>query len=155
MKEDRNGNRNSKDDRYKHRESFIFNPIFMLGMLGTCFVCGFGWIPYFLATVVFSGLVGCYVESKINRLDSVTREKAYQATGREQPGDAKELAALVKDANQTIGVFCPAVPVVSLLAGWYMSYKAHKLARVGCTETRQAGRTTLARGFAAEGRCVF
>ena len=139
----------------KKGESCIFNPFFGISLLGACFVSGFGWIPYALGMMVASNVIGYYTEAKINELDAVTRQKIAKITKTEQPNDAKELGELVRKTNQTLGVFCPPIPLISLGCGWYMSYKARKLAEVGDGETRQANEITLAPGFAAEGRCLF
>lgn len=145
----------SDNKERRREEAFVLNPVFGIAMLSTCLVCGFGWIAYAIGSIIASNAVGYYVEAKINQLDTVTRLKAKEATGEDQPGDARELGELVRRTNQTLGVFCPAIPLVSLMFGWYMSYKAHRLAKVGCGETRQAKQIALVPGFAAEGRCVF
>lgn len=139
--------------------SLVWSPICGVAFIATCCVCGFGWIPYAIAMLFVSNIVGYYVEAKINDLDRVTRIKAKEATGNEQPGDSKELGELVRKTNQILGVFCPAIPVVSLLFGWYMSVKAYRLAKVGAVYTdKSRSKTTVAAippMFASDGRCVF
>lgn len=142
-------------EREKEENSLVWSPIVGIAFLSTCFICGFGWIPYAIVMLLLSNVIGYYAEAKINDLDRITREKAREASGNEQPGDAKELGELVRKTNQVLGVFCPAIPLVSLGFGWYMSYKAHRLARVGASQEERRPSVVVPSMFAAEGRCVF
>jgi len=149
----------SKDKKPNEKgcsESFVVNPIMGIALVGMTFVAGPGWIPCAVASLALSNIVGYYTEEKINELDAVTRKRLKEKTGVDQPGDASQVGELVRKTNQTIGVFIPTVPLVSLCAGVYMGYKAKKLAKEGeCTDPVQQEQNMLGPGFVAEGRCCF
>lgn len=127
----------------------MLNPVAGAALIGACMVYGVSWLLWAAVMIFLSSMVGLYAESKINEYDAVIRRKAEDVTGNPQPGDARQVGVLVRKANQMLGLFCPAIPLVSLAAGLYIGFRAKRLAKV---DTRRA---KLARGFNAPGRCAF